>query len=524
MTTALSSAQVVGDRPEGSSTILTEGALSFLAALHRRFEPQRQALLSARAARQASLHQGARPTMAAPVECAEGAHWTIWPVPPPLERRHVEITGPTDAKMIINALNSGADVFMADLEDATSPTWRNIIEGQLNLMTAVRGELTYEHPSKGVYRLQEQTALLLVRPRGWHLPERHLEVDGQPMSASLVDFGLYVFHNAHALIERGVGPYLYLPKLESAREAALWDEVFVFTQEQLGLELGTIKATILLENILLSFELDEAIYALRRHLVGVNAGRWDYIFSAIKKLHQGAAPFPDRGQITMQAPFMKAYTELLVQTCHRRGAHAIGGMAAFIPSRDPEVNARAFAQVRADKEREARDGFDGTWVAHPGLVELARQAFDAKLQGRPHQKDVLRPEVQISAQDLLRFEIPGGQITEAGLRLNVSVGLRYVAAWLCGTGAVALHDLMEDAATAEISRTQIWHWLHTGAITRDQYQAVLTHELDQLRAQLGPEAFARGRFQQAAQIFDEVAAGQTLAEFLTLVAYPHLEG
>lgn len=522
--------QVKAPTPDGYDAILSPEALAFVATLHRAFNARRLELLKLRASRQSQIDAGQTPDLPTHSPARENDSWQVSPIPQALQRRHVEITGPVDAKMVINALNSGADVFMADFEDANSPTWSNIIEGQLNLLNANRRTLTYEHPTKGTYRLNEQTATLLVRPRGWHLPEKHIIIDGELASASLVDFGLYFFHNAHELLEQGAGPYFYLPKLESAQEAQLWDDVFCLAQEKLGIAHGTIKATVLLENILLSFEIEEVLYALRHHMAGINAGRWDYIFSAIKKFKRHAAPFPDRGQITMQAPFMRAYTDLLVQTCHKRGAHAMGGMAAFIPSRDPQINAQAFEKVRADKLREVKDGFDGTWVAHPGLVPLAKEIFEAGLNNQPHQKHVMREDAHVSAQDLLNFNIEGGTITEAGLRLNLNVGVRYIASWLNGIGAAAIHNLMEDAATAEISRSQLWQWLHQGAklddgrtINHTLYHELMAQELDAIKEEVGAEAFAQGKYTQAREIFDAVATSPTLPEFLTLVAYELLD-
>lgn len=522
--------QITAPAHDAYTPILSHDALLFLASLHRAFEPTRQQLIAARAQRQAQLDQGKLPTFPPETAAQRAQDWSVAPTPAPLQQRHVEITGPVDAKMVINALNSGADVFMADFEDANSPTWQNTIEGQLNLSQAIRKTLSYQHPKKGTYSLNPKTALLLVRPRGWHLPEKHILVDDQPMSAALVDFGLYFFHNAQALIDQGLGPYFYLPKLESYLEARLWNDVFTFAQQALNIPHGTIKATVLLEHILLAFQIDEVLFELKDHIVGINAGRWDYIFSAIKKFKRHAAPFPDRGQITMTSPFMKAYTTLLVQTCHRRNAHAMGGMAAFIPSRDPEINAQAFEKVRADKLREVKDGFDGTWVAHPGLVPIAKEIFERALEGKPHQKDALRQDATVSEADLINFNIPHGTITEAGLRLNLNVGVRYIASWLCGQGAAAIHNLMEDAATAEISRSQVWQWLHQGAtladgrtINQDLYQALMTQELDAIKAELGPERFQQARYPEAKQVFDAVATSPDFPEFLTLVAYELLD-
>jgi malate synthase len=520
---------VHGELEPGFEEILTEDALAFVAGLHRAFDARRKALLAARAERQARLDAGELPDFLPETAEVRDGDWTVAPIPDPLQRRTVEITGPVDRKMVINALNSGADVFMADFEDANSPTFSNNLHGQLNLRDAILGTITYEHPTKGTYRLNDDPAVLLVRPRGWHLVEKHVTVDGEPVSASLFDFGLYFFHNAKALLERGRGPYFYLPKLESHLEGRLWNDAFVHAQRALDVPLGTIKATVLLENILLSYEIDELLFELKDHIAGINAGRWDYIFSAIKKFKAGDVVFPDRAQIGMTVPFMRAYTDLLVQTCHKRGAHAIGGMAAFIPSKDPQVNEAAYAKVRADKVRESRDGFDGTWVAHPGLVDVARTAFREVLGDAPHQKDALREDVNVSAEDLRDFTIEGAQITEAGLRLNANVGIEYIAYWLSGHGAVALNNLMEDAATAEISRSQIWQWLSKGAtladgraLDRALYDAIVDEELAKLRAEVGEERFVAGRYALARQIFDQVSTGEDFDDFLTLVAYDHI--
>jgi malate synthase len=422
--------------------------------------------------------------------------------PPDLRDRRVEITGPVDRKMVINALNSGAQVFMADFEDACSPTWANVVEGQENVRDAVRRTIALDAGEKS-YRLNEETATLLIRPRGWHLVERHFGVDGEPVSASLFDFGLTFFHNAREQLERGTGPYFYLPKLESHLEARLWNDAFLLAQDELGVPRGSIRATVLIETILAAFEMEAILHELREHSAGLNAGRWDYIFSVIKRFPDEV--LPDRGQVTMAVPFMRAYTQLLVRTCHRRGAHAIGGMAAFIPSRrDPEVNERALAKVREDKQREAGDGFDGTWVAHPDLVDVAAAEFE-----RPNQLDRLREDVSVGSDELLDFRVPGGEITEEGLRTNVSVGVRYLAAWLGGTGAAAIDNLMEDAATAEISRSQVWQWVRAGRFTAEDVR----REVDALR----------GEHREACEAFEEVALSEELVEFLTLMAYDRLE-
>ncbi|HSK16702.1 MAG TPA: malate synthase A, partial [Gaiellaceae bacterium] len=437
--------------------------------------------------------------------------WRVALPPPDLRDRRVEITGPVDRKMVINALNSGARCFMADFEDANSPTWRNCVEGQANLIDAVERTIELDTGEK-TYRLNDETAVLIVRPRGWHLPERHLTVKGEPIAGGLADFGLYLFHNGRRLLERATGPYFYLPKLESHLEARLWNDVFAFAEEELGLPPASIRATVLVETILAAFEMEEILYELRDRAAGLNAGRWDYIFSVVKRFrHRPEFVLPDRSQVTMTVPFMRAYTELLVKTCHRRGAHAMGGMAAFIPSRrDPEVNATALAKVREDKEREAGDGFDGTWVAHPDLVPVALEEFDRVLGGRPNQVDRRREEVDVAAVDLLDAHVAEGEITEEGVRGNVSVGLRYLESWLRGTGAAALDNLMEDAATAEIARSQIWQWLRHDRIERKR---VVAYE-DALLADAG-----EGRWADARALFDGVALSEELPEFLTLPAY-----
>ncbi len=518
---------VSGPTVPGQDRILTPEALAFLAELHGRFEGRRRELLQRRSARQARLDAGELPDFLPETREIREASWQVAPAPPDLERRWVEITGPVDRKMMINALNSGADVFMADFEDANAPTWANCIQGQINLVDAVRRQIRLEDPERGKrYKLKDEIATLLVRPRGWHLVEKHLQVDGEPISASLFDFGLYVFHNARERQAQGTSCYFYLPKLESHLEARLWNDVFVFAQEYLGIPRGSFRATVLIETILAAYEMDEILYELREHASGLNAGRWDYIFSIIKKFRKDPTRvLPDRAQVTMTVPFMRAYTELLVRTCHRRGAHAIGGMAAFIPSRrDPEVNQRAFAQVRADKERESADGFDGTWVAHPDLVPLVREIFQERLQGRPHQKDRLREDVQVTGEDLRNIHVPGGTVTERGLRLNVDVSLQYLNAWLQGNGAAAIYNLMEDTATAEISRSQIWQWIEHSVrmddgrpITRELYQAIRDQELARLG---GPE---HQRYGDAAAILDRLVLDDDFVEFLTYIAYEYLE-
>jgi malate synthase len=508
--------------------VLTPQALDFLGELQRRFNPRRKELLAARAARQERFKVGEKPDFLAETRSVRESEWQIAPEPADLQDRRVEITGPTDRKMVINALNSGARVFMADFEDANTPTWKNLIEGQINLIDAVRRTIEFHQDDGRVYKLNDQTATLLVRPRGWHLPERHLMVDGEPMSGSLFDFGLYFFHNAREALARGTGPYYYLPKMESHLEARLWNDVFSFSEEQVGVPHGSIKATVLIETILGAFEIDEILYELRDHSAGCNAGRWDYIFSLIKKFHfDPHALTPDRAQVTMTVPFMRAYTELLVKTCHRRGAHAIGGMAAFIPNRrDPEVTGTALARVREDKKREANDGFDGTWVAHPDLVSVALEEFDAVLGERPNQVSRQRPDVNVAASELIAFGVPGGKVTEAGLRSNVSVGIQYIEAWLQGVGAVALFNLMEDAATSEISRSQVWQWVHHGAKLEDGRQ--VTRELvrqieDEELAKLPQASEAGRRFEEAREIFEQVALADEFVDFLTLPAYEHID-
>jgi malate synthase len=493
--------------------ILTAEALEFVASLQREFGPRRQALLEARLDRQRRLDAGELPDFLPGTRAIrEDETWHVAPLPPALQDRRVEITGPVERKMVINALNSGARIFMADFEDANSPTWENCVEGQANLVDAVRRTISLEQGEKS-YRLNEETAELLLRPRGWHLPEKHVLVDGEAVSASLFDFGLYVFHNGTELLDRGKGPWFYLPKLESHLEARLWNDVFVFTQDALRIPRGSIKATVLVETILAAFEMDEILYELRDHSAGLNAGRWDYIFSVIKKFRSHERfLLPDRSQVTMTVPFMRAYTELLVKTCHKRGAFAMGGMAAFIPSRrDPDVNEQALAKVREDKEREANDGFDGTWVAHPDLVPVAAAEFGRVLAGRANQLERQRPEVEVATDDLLDTRIDGGEITDAGLRQNVTVGIEYLDSWLRGVGAAALYDLMEDAATAEISRSQVWQWTAHGRFSRDDVRAVVAEEA----ARLGDNA----RFPEARQLFERVAIGDEFVEFLTLPAY-----
>ncbi len=523
---------VLGPMHDRFDEILTDDAVAFVAELHRRFDPLRQRLLAERADRQLRIDAGENPDFLPETATVRERDWSVAPPPHDLQDRRAEITGPTDRKMMINALNSGAKVFMADLEDSNSPTWTNMVGGQVNLADAVRRRIEFTSPDGKEYRLADETATLMVRPRGWHLPERHMTVDGEVVSGSLFDFGLYVFHNAHELIDRGSGPYFYLPKLESHLEARLWNDVFVYAQEALGIPRGTIKATVLIETILAAFEMDEILYELREHSAGLNAGRWDYIFSIIKKFrNRDDLTFPDRSQITMSVPFMHAYSELLVATCHRRKAHAIGGMAAFIPSRrDEQVNRRAFAKVREDKERESRSGFDGTWVAHPDLVPLAAEVFTEVLGDRPNQVDRLRDDVQVTAGDLLDFTVPDGRITQGGVRLNVDVAIQYLASWLRGNGAAAIYNLMEDAATAEISRSQVWQWVrhHARTVEGDEItdgfvRKIADEESGRIRDQIGDGAFAEARFPEARELFETVALADEFPEFLTLPAYEILE-
>ena len=512
------------------SEILTPDALTFVATLARKFDPRRREILERRQMVQRQIDQGHFPDFRDETRHIRKTDWKIGPVPDDLKDRRVEITGPVDRKMVINALNSGANTFMADFEDSHSPTWDSTIQGQINLRDAIDGTISFTSPEGKHYTLKPDTATLIVRPRGWHLLEKHITIDATPVSASLFDFGLFVFHNARRLIEKGSGPYVYLPKLESHLEARLWNDVFVHAQDLLGIPAGTIKATVLIETILAAFEMEEILYELREHITGLNCGRWDYIFSFIKRFKN--IPdyiFPDRSQITMTRHCMHAYSLLAIQTCHRRGAHAIGGMAAQIPIRDdPETNAAALQKVRDDKIREATDGHDGTWVAHPGLVNIAREEFN-RIMPTPNQVDRLREDVSVTAADLLK--LPEGDITEAGLRTNISVGIQYMAAWLGGNGCVPLYNLMEDAATAEISRTQIWQWVHHPKgiladgrkITLELFRKLMAEEINTLRQTIGDHKFSAGHFDLAARLFDQIISSDDLAEFLTLIAYEHLD-
>ena len=509
--------------------ILTPEAMNFLAKLARTFEGRRQELLQRRAQRQVEIDAGKMPDFLSETAHIRNSEWTIAPIPDDLQDRRVEITGPVDRKMVINALNSGAKVFMADFEDANSPTWETTIQGQLNVRDAIRRTITFTSPEGKDYRLNDQTAVLLVRPRGWHLNEKHVLIDGKQISGSLFDFGLYFFHNVRQLLANGTGPYFYLPKLESHLEARLWNDVFVLAQQELSIPQGTIKATVLIETILATFEMHEILYELREHSAGLNAGRWDYIFSAIKKFRNNPAYiFPDRAQVTMTTPFMRSYTLLTIKTCHRRNAPAIGGMAAQIPIRNnPSANEEALSRVRADKRREATDGHDGTWVAHPGLVAIAQQEFDAVMK-TPNQIDRKREDVHATAADLLA--VPEGTITEAGLRNNISVSLQYLESWLRGTGCVPINNLMEDAATVEISRSQIWQWIHHPKgilddgrkITIELFRQLMNEELAKLKAAIGEQQYASRPFATASEILDKIITNDNFVEFLTLPAYQYL--
>jgi len=511
--------------------ILTPEALEFYALLHRAFNRTRLTLLEKRKERQADLDRGANPDFLPETEGIRSSDWKVSPVPIDLLDRRVEITGPVERKMVINALNSGANCFMADFEDAHSPTWAATLDGQWNLREAVRGTLGFSSPEGKAYRLNPRIATLLVRPRGWHLPEKHLRVDGEPASGSLFDFALYFFHNAHARLDKSSGIYFYLPKLEHYLEARLWNDVFRLAQDTLKISQGSIKATVLIETILAAFQMDEILYELREHSAGLNCGRWDYIFSYIKKFaRRDEFLVPERGQVTMTAPFMRAYTSLCIKTCHRRGAFAMGGMSAYIPIRsDPAANQLALEKVREDKRREADNGHDGTWVAHPGLVEVAREEFSRVLGPKPNQIDRQRPDVSVTYAQLL--EAPTGTITEGGLRLNIRVAIQYIEAWLGGLGCVPLYNLMEDAATAEISRAQIWQWIHHPRGRLDDGRRIdlglarhfIREELQRIRTERGEERFASGHFEKAARLFDEFVSAERLDDFLTLKAYELLD-
>jgi malate synthase len=514
----------------GSGSVLTPAVLSFVAKLHRAFEGRRQELLARRAERQRDFDAGNLPDFLPETSQIRAGAWTIAPQPKDMLDRRVEITGPTDRKMVINALNSGASTFMADFEDANCPTWANMIEGQVNLHDAVRRSIGFDQEKK-TYRLKEKTAVLIPRPRGWHLDEKHVLVDGKPVSGAIFDFALYFFHNARELLQRGTGPYFYLPKMESHLEARLWNDIFELAQNELNVPRGSIKATALIETVLAAFEMDEILWELREHSAGLNIGRWDYIFSCIKKFRSNRSfCLADRAQVTMTAPFMRAYALLLVKTCHRRGAPAMGGMAAQIPIKnDPKANEAALAKVREDKLREVNDGCDGTWVAHPGLVPIAKEVFDEHMPG-PNQYGRQRPDVSVSPKDLLDFR-PEGPITEAGLRNNISVGIQYLGAWLAGNGCVPVFNLMEDAATAEISRSQIWQWMRSPKgkladgrkVTKELFRDLLAEELPKVRTYLGDAAWKTGKYEDGAKLFEKITTDDRYVEFLTLPAYDFVD-
>jgi malate synthase len=512
--------------------VLTDDARAFLTLLQREFGPRREELLAARQERAQRLRNGELPDFLAETAQVREGDWRVEPVPQELQDRRVEITGPVDRKMVINALNSGAKMFMADFEDSNSPTWRNCLEGQVNLTDALERTIELDTGEKQ-YRLNEAVATLLVRPRGWHLGEEHVYVDGAPVAGALCDFGLFLFHNGRRLVDRGSGPYLYLPKLQSHLEARLWNDVFLFAQERVGLPRGTIRATVLIETVWAAFEMDEILYELREHSGGLNAGRWDYQFSVIKTFRERPEfVLPDRNTVSMTVPFMRAYTELLVRTCHRRGAFAMGGMAAFIPSRrDPEANERALAKLREDKRREAEDGFDGTWVAHPDSVAPATAEFDRVLGDRPNQIDRRRDDVSVTADDLLNVAATPGEATEEGLRNDCNVGIQYISSWLRGNGAAGIYGLMEDAATAEIARSQVWQWVHTGTtladgrtVTPELVHEIEASELARIRGEIGDDDsfYAHGRPDDSRRLFEQVALADDFAEFLTLPAYERL--
>jgi malate synthase len=522
--------EVLGSVTGEFAKILIPEALQFISRLARKFEPRRLELLDTRIKRQLEIDSGMLPDFLPETRKIRENEWKIAPVPQDLQDRRVEITGPVDRKMIINALNSGANGFMADFEDSHAPTWQGNIQGQINLCDAVDGTITFINDQGKKYILHDHTATLMPRPRGWHLVEKHVRVDSKPISASIFDFGLYFFHNAQKLISKGSGPYFYLPKMESYLEARLWNDIFIQAQEMIGIPVGTIKATVLIETILAAFQVDEILYELRDHMAGLNCGRWDYIFSFIKRFKNVPGYiFPDRAQISMTRHCMRSYSLLVIKTCHRRGAHAIGGMAAQIPIRnDPKANQAALEKVREDKIREVNDGHDGTWVAHPGLVGIAKEEFDRAMP-EPNQIDKLRDDVAVTAEDLLK--VPEGTITQEGLRTNIDVGIQYMANWLNGLGCVPIYNLMEDAATAEISRTQIWQWIHHPEgimsdgrkVTLELFREVMAEELQKIKEILGEERYAGGNYEKAAQLFDEIISNEVLEEFLTLRAYEHLD-
>ena len=514
--------------PRGCDEILTPEAIAFVTELHRKFEPRRKQLLERRVTRQKAIDAGQIPDFLPETESIRKSEYKVAPIPKDLLDRRVEITGPVDRKMVINALNSDANVFMADFEDSNSPTWENNLNGQVNVRDADRGDITYTSPEGKAYTLNPNPAVLIIRPRGWHMVERHFHIDGEPISGSLFDFGLYFFHNAKTRMAKGTAPYFYLPKIQSHLEARLWNDVFVYAQESLGVPNGMIRATVLIETILAAFEMDEILWELRDHSAGLNCGRWDYIFSFIKTFkNHPQYMMPDRSTVTMENHFLKSYVDLLIQTCHRRGIHAMGGMAAQIPIKnDPAANNAALNKVRQDKLREVKAGHDGTWVAHPGLVPIAKEIFDEHMK-TPNQLHVMREDVTVTAADLLK--VPEGQITEQGLRMNVDVGIQYLESWLRGSGCVPIYNLMEDAATAEISRTQVWQWMHHGAqlsngqkITAPMIRATIKTVIEQIRTNVGDVRYNQSKFPQAAQLFEQMMINPECKEFLTLEAYRYL--
>lgn len=530
-TTMTGNIQLKGELKAGFETVLTPEALSFLALLHDQFDARRQTLLAQRKERQAKINEGQFPAYLPDTEEVRKNEWKVGPIPQCLQNRRVEITGPVDRKMVINALNSGANVYMADFEDATSPTWQNIIEGQVNLQDAVRKEISYTAADGRSYHLNDEVAVLMVRPRGWHLDEAHILIDGNPVSASLADFALFAFHNGALLAAREQGPFFYLPKIESHLEASLWNDVFTIAEDVLGLNPGTIKATVLIETITAAFEMEEILYELRTHIAGLNAGRWDYIFSIIKKFHRHPQfMMPERALVTMNVPFMSAYARQLVKVCHKRGAHAIGGMSAFIPGRNEAVNRNACEKIRGDKEREVTQGYDGTWVAHPRLVAVAREIFDKVLGDQPHQKHVIPAQDDVRATDLLDVASARGTISGNGFRTNVNVALLYLESWLSGVGAAALYNLMEDAATAEISRAQLWQWINHRATLEDNrtittalYQEICDEEYDKISGEFSAAGKDTSRLQTARLLLDKLVLSPTFEDFLTLRAYPYIQ-
>ena len=531
MIQSIEGVEILGEMSLPYQEILTHDALEFVRDLHRMFNKQRKSLLQKRQDRQEEINKGVKLDFLPSTSDIRNSEWSVSPILADLQDRRTEITGPVDRKMVINALNSGAKVFMADFEDASTPLWNNLLDGQINLRDAIRKQVDFTAENGKKYSLNENVAVLKVRPRGWHMEENHVLIDGEPISASLFDFGLYFFHNAWELVRRGSGPYFYLPKIESHLEAKLWNDVFIAAQEAIGLPNATIKATVLIETITAAYEMDEILYMLREHIAGLNAGRWDYIFSCIKKFHQfSECVLPDRSQITMSVPFMRSYAKLLVQTCHKRKAHAMGGMSAFIPSRkDEHINKLAFDKVTADKELEASTGFDGTWVAHPDLVPVALIPFNKVLKEEPNQKHVMLENEVITASQLSDFTIPDSCITEAGIRMNIQIGILYIESWLRGVGAAAIHNLMEDAATAEISRAQLWQWIHHGAktyygVTIDvsMYKFFLADEIQKIKHLIGEENYFNGKFFDAINLFDKLVTQKKFDLFLTTEAYSTL--